>query len=117
MNEIPKPEKNTTVWNAEKDFPDLCEKLRTALQEVKDPELGVSVIELGLIRNVTITPDQAIIKMILTTPYCPYGPAMMEITRSKAEEALGRTTNVELSLEPWDFSMMDENVSPELGFY
>ncbi len=117
MTESDKAAKKTLIWDAEKVFPEMCENLRLALQDVKDPELGISVIQLGLIRNLVITPEQAIIKMILTTPYCPYGPAMMEITRSKAEEALGKPTQVELSLEPWDFSMMDENISPELGFY
>jgi metal-sulfur cluster biosynthetic enzyme len=117
MNTTKKPEGKPLVWDADKEFPELCEKLRTALQDVKDPELGVSVVQLGLIRNVSILPDQATIKMILTTPYCPYGPAMMEITRSKAEEALGRPTHVDFSLEPWDFSMMEGGIPPDMGFY
>jgi metal-sulfur cluster biosynthetic enzyme len=117
MNAIEKPEGKKLTWDAEKDFPELCEKLRNALQDIKDPELGVSVIQLGLIRNVNIMPDQATIKMILTTPYCPYGPAMMEITRSKAEEALGRPTHVDFSLEPWDLSMMGGDLPPDLGYF
>ena len=114
---IDEPPKNKVHWDAENDYPELCEKLRAALQEVRDPELGLSVIQLGLVRNISITPDHALVKMILTTPYCPYGPAMLEQVRSKVEVVLGRTTNIEMGIEPWDFSYMDDEAEPTWGMY
>lgn len=110
MTETPAPASNRPVWDAETKYPELCDLLRKALSEVLDPELGLNVIQLGLIRNVKIEEDSAVIKMILTTPFCPYGPAMLETTRQKAEAALEREVTMDFGLEPWDFSMMEEGL-------
>lgn len=109
--------KNKVRWDADQDLPELAEKVRTGLQEVRDSELGLSVIQLGLIRNLKITADHALVNMILTTPYCPYGPAMLEQVRSKVEEILARKTDVELGIEPWDFSYMDDEAEPTWGMF
>jgi len=55
--------------------------------------------------------------MILTTPYCPYGPAMIETTRQKAEEVLERPTSIDLGMDVWDFTMMDEDSAPDWLMY
>jgi metal-sulfur cluster biosynthetic enzyme len=107
--------KSSLIWQAEKDFPDLCNALRAGLREVTDPELGLDIIQLGLVRDVKIENDQAFIKMILTTPFCPYGPAMLERTRVKAEEILKKTAYIDFGLEPWNFSMMEDGVAPDWG--
>ena len=90
------------VWEAEANHPELCEKLREGLREIIDPELGYDIIQLGLIRDVKIE-DEAVINMILTTPFCPYGPAMLESTRGKAEEILERPTRIDFGVEQWIF--------------
>jgi len=77
------PGTNRPVWDAETEHPELCDQLRKVLSDVIDPELGLNVVQLGLIRNLKIEKDRAIIKMILTTPFCPYGPSMLESTREK----------------------------------
>lgn len=112
-----KPGTNCPTWQAELTFPDLCELLRQGLQEVTDPELGLSVIQLGLIRDVKIEEDHAIVSMILTTPFCPYGPAMLETTRQKAEDILQRSTSIDFGMDPWDFSMMEEGLGEEWGLF
>ena len=108
---------NRPVWDAEKDHPEQCEVLRQGLSDVIDPEIGLNIIQLGLIRNLRIEPDNAIVKMILTTPFCPYGPAMIEATRQKSEEVLGIPTNIDLGMDMWDFSMMEEGLGAEWGLY
>lgn len=115
MTDQPSPKK--LVWAIEKEAPELAEKLRRILRDVKDPELGLDIIQLGLVRDVTISEKSALIKMILTTPFCPYGPALLESTRQKAEEALYLTVHIDLGLEPWDFSMMEEGTAPDWGMY
>jgi metal-sulfur cluster biosynthetic enzyme len=110
-------DKKSLRWQAETDYPELCAKLREKLSEVVDPEIGLNIIQLGLIREVTIEPESATIRMILTTPFCPYAGNMLEMTREKAEEALERPATIDLGLEPWDFSMMDEDVSNEWGLF
>ena len=43
-----------------------------ALRAVVDPEIGMNVVELALIKQILLGPDSTEIKMILTTPFCPY---------------------------------------------
>lgn len=104
-------------WEAEKTFPELMEPLETAFREVVDPEIGLNIIELGLIRNVEIQEDSAHITMIMTTPFCPYAPALLEMTRQKGEEALERTTTISMGMEPWDPSMMEEGAGADWGIF
>ncbi len=105
---------NRAVWQSEADNPQLCETLRTGLRDVIDPEIGLSVIDLGLIRDVTITDDSVMVKMILTTPFCPYASVLIESVRLKTEDALKRPASIDLALDPWDFSMLEEGV--DLGW-
>ena len=105
------------VWEVENTHPDLIEPLKEALRTVVDPEIGLNVVELGLIRNVIIKDDQAVVNMIMTTPFCPYAPALLEMTRQKAEDALSLPTKMALGMEPWDPSMMEEGAGAAWGFY
>ena len=43
-----------------------------ALRAVVDPEIGMNVVELALIKQIILGPDSTEVKMILTTPFCPY---------------------------------------------
>ena len=112
-----KPAANQVTWKAESDFPELSEALREGMREIMDPEIGLNIIQLGLIRDVTIEPDSATINMILTTPFCPYGPALIETTRQKAEQILGRPSYISLGMEMWDFSMMEDGLGGDWGIY
>ncbi len=104
-------------WQAESSHPDKIELLREKLREVYDPEIGLNVIELGLVRNVVIQDQQAEIEMILTTPFCPYAPMMLEMTRVKAEEALGMPTTIEMGMEAWEPSMMEDGIDAGWGLF
>jgi metal-sulfur cluster biosynthetic enzyme len=107
----------TMVWQAETTHPELNESFTNAMREVVDPEIGLNIIELGLVRDLKIENDSAQVTMILTTPFCPYGPAMLEVTRQKAEMALSRPTTIDLGMEMWDFSMMEEGAGADWGIY
>jgi metal-sulfur cluster biosynthetic enzyme len=99
---------NLIKWAIHDTHPDLVQPLRDKLAEVVDPEIALNIIQLGLIRQVEIENSAAKIKMLLTTPFCPYGPAMIEITKQKAQEALNMPVTIELGYGPWDFSMMED---------
>jgi metal-sulfur cluster biosynthetic enzyme len=114
MSEQPR---SKVSWNASRTHPALIESLDTALREVIDPELGLNVIELGLIQNVDIQEDNAHVTMIMTTPFCPYAPALLEMTRQKAEIAIGVPTTISMGMEPWDPSMMEEGIGADWGIY
>ncbi len=105
-----------TIWEADSTHPELAEGVRTALRQVVDPEIGLSVIELGLIRQLSIADGEVQLKMILTTPFCPYGPALLEMTRVKAEEAASMPTRIELGMEMWEPSFMEEGAGAAWGF-
>ncbi|MFQ5943622.1 MAG: metal-sulfur cluster assembly factor [Anaerolineales bacterium] len=105
------------LWEADSTDPEQSEKVREALRQVMDPEIGLSVIELGLVRDLNIEKSKQHVKMIMTTPFCPYGPALLESTRAKAEEATGTTTTIEMTMDPWDPSMMEEGIGAEWGLF
>jgi metal-sulfur cluster biosynthetic enzyme len=73
-----------------------------ALRSVVDPEIGMNVVELALIRQVVLGPDQTEIKMILTTPFCPYAGAMIAQVKEAAEEVVEHDVKVTLLAERWD---------------
>ncbi len=110
-------ETSVKLWELDSTHPEKAETLRTNLREVLDPELGLSVIELGLIRDVSIRDEELHIQMILTTPYCPYGPALMEMTRSKAEGALTLPTKIQMGTEYWEPGMMEDGLAAEWGLF
>ncbi len=99
------------------DMVELENKARQALREVYDPELGMSVMELGLIRKFDWQPDKVEVTMILTTPFCPYGPALIEQVRQKVQEVTGRTAAVTMGLEMWEPSMMEDQAAANWGLY
>jgi metal-sulfur cluster biosynthetic enzyme len=91
--------------------------VREALRQVVDPEIGMDVLMLGLIRELDLQPDKAHVVMILTTPFCPYGPQLMEQTRRTVQEAAGVPTTIELSMEMWDPSLMEEGAGQDWGLF
>ena len=112
-----KKQEQNVIWDAEKEHPDMTTKVKEALREVKDPELGRDIIQLGLIRNVEVSDEKINVTMILTTPYCPYGPMMMESAKKKAEEAAGMPAEIVYGTEAWDPTMMEEGSGFDWGLF
>lgn len=110
-------EVNQIQWSIHTTHPEKVEAARAALSEVIDPEIGMNIIQLGLIRDVQIENDMARVRMILTTPFCPYGPAMVEMTKAKALEGLNMPVTIEMGMEMWDFSMMEDPSALDWGMY
>lgn len=104
-------------WTLHETHPERVPEVRARLSEVIDPEIGMNIIQLGLIRNVEIENDMARLKMILTTPFCPYGPAMIEMTKAKALEGLNMPVTIEMGMDVWDFSMMEDPSALDWGMY
>jgi metal-sulfur cluster biosynthetic enzyme len=73
-----------------------------ALRSVVDPEIGMNVVELALIKQIILGDDQTEIKMILTTPFCPYAGAMIQQVKESTEEVVGHDVKVTLLAERWD---------------
>lgn len=93
------------------------EGLRDALRVVVDPEIGMNVVELGLIRSIDLQEDRTHVVMIMTTPFCPYAPALLEKTRQVAQEYSGVSTTIEMGLEMWDPTMMEDGAADDWGLF
>ena len=105
------------IWEIDSTHPIKAEEVREALRQVLDPELGLNIIELGLVRGVSMDDDHLEVKMILTTPFCPYGPALLERARAKAEEVAGVPATIELGMDLWEPSMMEDSAAAEWGLF
>lgn len=108
---------NEIQWTIHTTNPEMVKPARASLSEVVDPEIGMNIIQLGLVRDIEIENNMARLKMILTTPFCPYGPAMIEMTKAKATEGLNMPVTVEMGMEMWDFSMMEDPSALDWGMY
>ena len=73
-----------------------------ALRAVVDPEIGLNVVELALIKQIITGPDATEIKMILTTPFCPYAGSMIAQVKEQAETVVEHEVKVTLLAERWD---------------
>lgn len=95
------------------------ELLIESLRSVIDPEIGLNIVELGLIRGVELNDekDSATITMILTTPFCPYGPAIIEQVRMVGGTVMNDGVTVEIGTELWDPSMMEEGAGGDWGLF
>jgi metal-sulfur cluster biosynthetic enzyme len=73
-----------------------------ALRNVVDPEIGMNVVELALIKQILLGETESEVKMILTTPFCPYAGSMIAQVKEQAESALDHPVKVTLLAERWD---------------
>src|SRR5262245_30048469 len=99
--------------------------VRSALNNVYDPEIGLDIVNLGLVYNVDVHDQgkKVDVDMTLTTPACPAGPQIIE----QARREIGALKDVYSDLEEvninlvwtpfWNPSMMSEDAREELGFF
>lgn len=73
-----------------------------ALRAVVDPEIGMNVVELALIKQILLGPDSTEVKMILTTPFCPYAGSMIAQVKEQTETVVDHDVKVTLLAERWD---------------
>jgi len=97
-----------------------------ALAPVEDPEIHISIVELGLIYGVELVPTKeddgvrAKLKMSLTSPACPYGPMLLAAVHGALAKIPGvRDVDVDLAFDPlWDPKVMaSEEAKDELGIF
>ena len=83
------------------------QEIRKVLRPVMDPEIGISVVDLGMIREVVIEGDMVEIKMVLTAPFCPLADLITDQVRQAAAAVPGvKEAKVTLLQERWDPSWM-----------
>jgi metal-sulfur cluster biosynthetic enzyme len=83
--------------------------IRSALETVMDPEIGLSVIDLGLIREIHfLDPPKTLVRMMLTTPFCPYAPQLMAEVKQATESVVPQPCEVEIMPDAWSPDMMPD---------
>jgi metal-sulfur cluster biosynthetic enzyme len=99
------------------------EEVRSALVTVKDPELDIGVVDLGLIYDIAVGGDAAehvTVTMTLTSPMCPVGPAFKQSVEDRVRELDGvKSANVDITFTPpWDpHTMASDEVKTILGIW
>ncbi len=97
--------------------PSTPEDIRKKLTEVLDPELFLSIVDLGLVYDIQVQDATAIITMTLTTIGCPLFDTIQADIR-KAVLSLPDISDVKVELTfdpPWDYDKMSESAKAELG--
>ncbi|RLC92139.1 MAG: aromatic ring hydroxylase [Chloroflexi bacterium] len=80
-----------------------------ALRPVIDPEIGLSVVDLGMIREIAIDGNAVEVKMVLTAPFCPLAGMITEQVRQAAAAVEGvKEAKVTLLDEPWNPAWMQQ---------
>jgi len=82
------------------------------LNTVLDPELGIGVVDLGLIYDIEIENGHMTVTMTLTSMGCPVGPTLIHSVQTEMEQYLGaQEVTVNLVWDPiWNRQMIDEDV-------
>ncbi|MBV9119894.1 MAG: metal-sulfur cluster assembly factor [Chloroflexi bacterium] len=96
------------------------DEITEALRQVYDPELGINVVDLGLVYGTELDDEgNAHITMTLTSPGCPIGPMVGEMVQDAVGPVVGEDKKVDVDIvwsPPWNPSMMTEEAKMELGF-
>lgn len=91
--------------------------LREALKQVIDPEIYENIVDLGLVYDVEVAPDdQVCVTMTLTTPHCPMGPQIIQNVEKTMKEAGADSVEVRIVWEPpWTPDRMTDALKAQLG--
>ncbi len=96
------------------------ERVREALKSVVDPELGINIVDLGLVYEVIVSEGGDVhIEYTLTTMGCPIGPLIEQQMQSflASVPGIGRV-EAEMVLRPaWSPEMMSEEAKAALGYF
>ena len=83
-------------------------QIKEALRVVKDPEIGLDVVQLGLIREIKLNEPEPEIAMMLTTPFCPYGGWLIQQVKDTAEQTCGKQIKINILPDLWDPNYMED---------
>ena len=95
------------------------EEVRFYLRNVMDPEVGMNIVDLGLVYGVTIADNKLQIDLTMTTPACPMSEMIIEDAQYALKELVpdGAEIDIKLVWEPkWTPAMMTENARQHFGW-
>jgi metal-sulfur cluster biosynthetic enzyme len=95
------------------------ETLYETLKQIYDPEVGINIVDMGLIYSLDIEADKVSISMTLTSPACPAGPQILSQVDSALKTVQG-VTDVDINVvwsPPWSPDMLSEEARDQLGMF
>ena len=89
------------------------------IKQIIDPDIGLNIVDMGLIYGVDINDDIVNITMTLTSPGCPAAPQLLNGSQTVVQQLDGvEEVNVNVvGTPPWDPEMMSEEAKDELGIF
>ncbi|MBI1734843.1 MAG: DUF59 domain-containing protein [Candidatus Rokubacteria bacterium] len=90
-----------------------------ALREVLDPEIGMNIVDLGLVYRADVGDGHADVALTMTTPACPLGEAIVEESKLAIQRRVPGIRSVTVDLvwqPPWQPSMMSDAARKQLGW-
>ncbi len=96
------------------------EAVRAILRTVDDPEVGMNIVDLGLVYGIEIAPQQVRVAITMTTPACPMGESIEESARRALSAALPAEIGIAIELvwdPPWSPEMMSEHARQTFGWH
>lgn len=93
-------------------------QVRDRLRNVIDPEVGIGIVDLGLIYDVAIDDQTISITMTMTTPACPLGSYLQQSAEYALADLAGqRLIEIDLVVDPpWDPEMITQEGRAQLGW-
>lgn len=95
------------------------DQIREALRHIIDPELGINIVDLGLVYGIDVKGDGIRVTMTMTTRACPLGESLAEQAEATIMENVQgvRSVSVDLAWDPpWQPSMMSDAARKRLGW-
>jgi metal-sulfur cluster biosynthetic enzyme len=95
------------------------EEIRDALRFVVDPEVGLNVIDLGLVYGIEVSAERVGVRMTMTTPACPVADTLVESARAAVRAAAPSIADIDIELvwdPPWSPDMMSEIARAHFGW-
>ncbi|NMG15698.1 metal-sulfur cluster assembly factor [Aromatoleum bremense] len=99
-------------------LPDV-ESVRALLRRVIDPEVGVNIVDLGLVYRIDVTAEEVLIEMTMTSPACPMGDMIMDDIDAVLDAALPENLRVVVKMvwdPPWNPGMMNAEAREHFGW-
>jgi len=95
------------------------DSIRDALRDVVDPEVGLNVVDLGLVYAIEVGAERIEVRMTMTTPACPAGDMIVESARNAVRAAAPNVSDIQIELvwdPPWNPNMMSEIARGHFGW-
>lgn len=95
------------------------EEVRTVLRDVIDPEVGMNIVDLGLVYGVEILDHKLHVDLTMTTPTCPMGEMILDDARHALEALVPAGVEIDLDLvwdPPWEPDKMSEHAREHFGW-